>query len=289
MTNGSKPIAGVIGWPISHSRSPLMHNIWLKTYGINGTYVPVETAPEDLAHSINLLKDKGFRGVNVTVPHKEAVFDLVTAKDEAARTIGAVNTLLFEPAGLLKGLNTDAAGFVASLKGSAGVAWTQGPAVVLGAGGAARAIVYGLLEAGVQEVFVVNRTVSRAEVLARDLSGKSDHKGQWVKPHPWTSLGTLMKNCALLVNATSLGLEGGAPLEIDLDPLSPGALVTDIVYAPLETPLLREAKSKGHVVVDGLGMLIHQARFAFEAWFDILPDASPDIRAVLEADLKKSI
>lgn len=279
---GEKIIAGVIGTPIKHSRSPLMHNRWLSAHGIEGIYAPIEIAPGDLETRLAALAAEGLRGVNVTIPHKEVVFALVDERDQAARKIGAVNTVIFRKNGRTLGINTDARGFATSLQ-SATAPWAGGPAMVLGAGGAARGVVYGLIEAGVPEIRIVNRTLERAEVIAKDLSGL----GASLIPLPWDKLSEQMNDLSLLVNATSLGLAGGQPLELDLAPLKPGALVTDIVYAPLETDLLRAAKMAGHETVDGLGMLIHQARFAFEAWFGILPEADSGLRAVLEADLEK--
>lgn len=274
-------VAGVIGYPIKHSRSPLMHNRWLADHGIEGTYVPIEIAPEDLETRLVVLAADGLKGMNVTIPHKEAIFALAADLDEAARNIGAVNTVIFRNSGVFLGINTDAKGFVANLE-AARTDWKTGPALVLGAGGAARAVVYGLVQAGVRDIRIANRTRGRAETLARDLAAPG-HRLQVID---WDTISTQMGDLSLLVNATSLGLEGGHPLELDLAPLRPGALVTDIVYAPLETPLLQGAKSQGFETIDGLGMLIHQARFAFEAWFGILPEADAALRAALEDDLK---
>lgn len=276
-----KIIAGVIGTPIKHSRSPLMHNHWLRAHGLEGTYAAIEVAPDELEARLAALAADGLKGVNVTIPHKEAVFALAAERDQAAQKIGAVNTVIFRKSGGFLGINTDAPGFVASLQ-AATAPWAGGPAMVLGAGGAARGVVYGLIEAGVREIRIVNRTLKRAEALARDMGDL----GATLTPLPWDKISEQMIDLALLVNATSLGLAGGRPLELDLSPLAPGALVTDIVYAPLETDLLRAAKRVGHETVDGLGMLIHQARFAFEAWFGILPEADAGLRAALEKDLQ---
>ncbi len=277
-----KIIAGVIGTPIKHSRSPLMHNHWLRAHGLKGTYAAIEVAPDELEPRLAALAAEGLRGVNVTIPHKEAVFALATERDQAAQKIGAVNTVIFRKSGGFLGINTDAPGFAASLQAAA-APWAGGPAMVLGAGGAARGVVYGLIEAGVREIRIVNRTLERAEALARDMGGL----GASLIPLPWDKISEQMIDLALLVNATSLGLAGGRPLDLDVTLLAPGALVTDIVYAPLETDLLRAAKRAGHETVDGLGMLIHQARFAFEAWFGILPEANAGLRAALEKDLQK--
>lgn len=274
-------VAGVIGYPIKHSRSPLMHNRWLAHHGITGRYVPIEIAPAELEARLAGLAADGLRGVNVTIPHKEAIFALAAERDEAATQIGAVNTVIFRKSGGFLGINTDARGFIANLE-TAQTSWKSGPALVLGAGGAARAVVYGLCQAGVREIRIANRTRQRAEDLARDLSDA----GCRLTVIDWDTISTQMTGCTLLVNATSLGLTGGQPLELDLAPLNAAALVTDVVYAPLETDLLFAAKARGLETLDGLGMLIHQARFAFEAWFGILPEADAALRAALEEDLK---
>jgi shikimate dehydrogenase len=278
-------VAGVIGYPIKHSRSPLMHNRWLAEHKIIGTYAAIEIAPENLEARLTALASEGLRGINVTIPHKEAIFALAqnpgSGCDDAAIKIGAVNTVIFQKTGGFIGINTDAKGFIANLA-AARSPWKSGPALVLGAGGAARAVVYGLIEAGVRHIRIANRTASRAQTLVRDLAAP----GHSLVQVGWDTISTQMKDAALLVNTTSLGLEGGAPLDLDLAPLASGALVTDIVYAPLQTPLLKDAGARGLETIDGLGMLIHQARFAFEAWFGILPEASAGLRAALEEDLK---
>lgn len=280
-SSANKIVAGVIGYPIRHSRSPIMHNRWLRSHGIEGTYEPIEIAPTDLEARLALLGQEGLRGINVTIPHKEKVFALAARRDEAAEKIGAVNTVIFRKNGGFLGINTDAKGFIASL-GEAKTRWQEGPALVLGAGGAARAVVYGLAGAGVPEIRIVNRTLERADALANDLS----HRGTRLVVCPWENVCEQMKDVELLVNATSLGLESAPPLDLDLDTLQESALVTDIVYSPLETKLLKAARTRGHETVDGLGMLIHQARFAFEAWFGILPEVNAGLRAALEDDLK---
>lgn len=283
---GVPVVAGVIGYPIKHSRSPLMHTRWLADHGIEGTYVPIEIAPEELEARLAGLAADGLRGINVTIPHKEAIFALAQSggneSDDAAQKIGAVNTVVFRNSGGFLGTNTDAKGFIANLETARGD-WKSGPALVLGAGGAARAVVYGLMQAGVSEIRIANRTRGRAETLASDLAAP----GHQLQVIDWEAISTQMGDLTLLVNATSLGLEGGHPLELDLAPLKTGALVTDIVYAPLETQLLHDARVRGFETIDGLGMLIHQARFAFEAWFGILPRADAALRAALEDDLKK--
>lgn len=277
------PIAGVIGWPIGHSRSPLMHNHWLAEAGIEGRYVALGIPPEDLEGELKVLIKKGFRGLNVTIPHKSAVRAAMDRLDEAARIIGAVNTIIIEPDGSLEGRNTDAAGFIENLA-QARTEWRARSALVLGAGGAARAVVYGLARAGVEEIVIANRTRARAEAIAADLAGL----GARVLVAEWETIRERMKGASLLVNTTSLGMTGAPPLTLDLTPLPADALVTDIVYAPLETELLAAARARGLETVDGLGMLIHQARFAFEAWFGTRPAASAELRDALVEDLKRT-
>ena len=271
------PRAFVVGHPIAHSRSPMIHGFWLRRYGIEGRYEKIDVAPEHLTDFVKTLREAGFVGGNVTVPHKTAILDLAEA-DQAARAIGAANTLWFEGDRLRAG-NTDAAGFLANLDSQA-PGWGDGGgrAVVLGAGGAARAVVYALLGRGFG-VDVANRTPVKAEALVRAF-------GPSVSARAWAELPHLLSKADLLVNTTSLGMTGQPPLRLDLAPLPARAVVTDIVYAPLETELLRQARAGGHRVVDGLGMLLHQAVPGFSRWFGIEPAVTPDLRALLEADLK---
>lgn len=277
------PVAGVIGWPIGHSRSPLIHNFWLRKSGLKGSYVPIAIPPEALEEEVNRLKQQGFSGFNVTIPHKEAIFALVDEKDEAATAIGAVNTVALKSDGTLRGLNTDGLGFIENIS-STKTNWKTGTACVIGAGGAARAIVYGLAKAGAPRIEVFNRTEERAQNLVADFQDL----GTEVVALPMKTLSERMKDASLLVNTTSLGMTGEPPLDLDLTALSQDALVTDIVYVPLETALLKSARERGNEVVDGLGMLIHQARFAFKAWFDVMPEASREVRDLLVVDLEKS-
>lgn len=274
---GAARLAGVLGWPVAHSRSPQLHGHWLETYGIDGAYVPLPVRPEHFGTAVRALANLGFRGANVTIPHKEAAFSLCDEVSPLARRLGAVNTLIFRE-GRLHGDNTDGYGFLENLKQGVPL-WRvdAGPVVVLGAGGAARAIVASLLDAGAPEVRLLNRTLERAEGLAAELEGP-------IAVNSWGRWKEACAGAALLVNTTSLGMKGQPPLEIDLAALPRDALVTDIVYTPLETSLLAEARARGNAVVDGLGMLLHQARPGFEAWFGVAPQVTPALRrAVLEA------
>ncbi len=272
MTAHSIPLAAVIGHPITHSKSPRLHGYWLRKYGIDGHYVPMDVAPDDLGVVIRAMPKMGFVGANVTIPHKEAVMPFVDQLSESARAIGAVNTLVFTTDGTILGDNTDGYGFVENLRQGA-PDWqpVAGPAMVLGAGGAARAIVYALLQAGVPRVLVSNRTKTRAERLRADF-------GAQVEVVDWDEAAQAFENVSALVNTTSLGMFGKAPLEISLDALSPTTTVTDIVYNPLETDLLCQARAKGCQTVDGLGMLLHQAVPGFEAWFGTRPEVDAGLR-----------
>lgn len=275
--SGAARLAGVLGWPVAHSRSPQLHGHWLAHYGIDGAYVPLAVRPEDLETAVRALVALGFRGANVTIPHKEAVLALCDSLSPRAERIGAVNTLLFGAEGIA-GDNTDGFGFLANLRQEA-PAWKPagGPAVVLGAGGAARAILVALLDAGVPVVRLLNRTRARAETLAAELGGA-------IEVVDWEARHAALDGANLLANTTALGMTGKAPLELDLAQLPSAALVTDIVYAPLETPLLADAKQRGNRTVDGLGMLLHQARPGFQSWFGVEPEVTPALRqAVLEA------
>jgi shikimate dehydrogenase len=274
-------IAGIVGWPVGHSRSPRLHGFWLDHYGIDGAYIPLPIAPEHLSGAIAALPRFGFRGANVTVPHKEAVARLCDAVDPIAERIGAVNTLVIGEGGDIRGANTDAFGFAESVRAAVGGV-PAGPAAVLGAGGAARAVVAALAEAGCADIRLVNRTEERARVLA-------DRFGSAVRPLAWSDAAAALDGAAFLVNTTSLGMIGQPPPPLGLDPLPKQAVVADIVYAPLRTALLARAAARGNPIVDGLGMLIHQARPGFEAWFGVRPDADAvkAVRAVLEDDLNR--
>jgi shikimate dehydrogenase len=285
--SGKARLAGVMAWPVKHSRSPLLHGYWLEHYGIDGAYVPLAVAPEHFAQALRALGLMGFAGVNVTLPHKEAALQAVDEATATAQRIGAVNTVTMRPDGSLLGDNTDAFGFIENLRQSVpGWQPEAGPALLIGAGGTARAVAVALLEAGVPEITIVNRTASRAEALALKL-GTLELGGQ-IKVGLWLDRARLLGRAALLVNTSSLGLAGGPALELDLAALAPRAIVADVVYTPLQTPLLRDAADRDNPVVDGLGMLLHQARPGFGAWFGVAPEVSPELRALLVADIAGS-
>jgi shikimate dehydrogenase len=270
--------AFVVGHPIAHSRSPLIHGHWLAEHGIAGSYERLDVAPADFADFLHALPASGFAGGNVTIPHKEAAFALADELTPRARAIGAVNTLVVRE-GRLLGDNTDAPGFCAHLDHGLGADWPgRGTAVILGAGGAARAIVVGLAERGVRRILVANRTPARAEAVAALAPGVAEALA-------WDDLPAAMAGAGLLVNTTSLGMKGQPPLDLDLAPLPAGAAVADIVYAPLETPLLAAARARGLAAVDGLGMLLHQAVPGFAAWFGVRPAVTPALRDRIVADL----
>lgn len=268
-------VAGVVGWPVSHSRSPLLHGHWLRAYGIAGAYVPLPVRPGDLPAALRGLAALGLRGCNVTLPHKEQAARLMDTLDPAAARLGAVNLVTVGADGALHGANTDGAGFIASVA-ELHPAWRAdaGPAVVLGAGGAARAIVAALLGAGAPEVRLLNRTRARADMLAAELGGTV---------LDWDARTDALRGAALLVNTTTQGMAGQPALDLDLAALPTQAVVCDIVYVPLETALLAAARARGNPVVPGLGMLLHQARPAFAAWFGIWPEVTPELRAEIEA------
>ncbi len=261
-----------MGWPVSHSRSPRLHGYWLDLHGIDGGYIPLAVPPDRLAEAIRGLTAVGFRGANVTVPHKEAARHLVDTVDPTAERIGAVNTIVVNDDGRLVGSNTDAFGFIESLN-EAGVAAavSEGPSVVLGAGGAARAVVAALVDAGAPENRLVNRTVERAKALVQDIGGP-------IRVIDWSMASASLAEAAFVVNTTSLGMTGQASLDMRLDTLPIEAVVTDLVYNPLETELLAAARERGNRVVDGLGMLLHQARPGFSAWFGVMPAVTADLR-----------
>lgn len=280
--SGSARLAGVIGWPVAHSRSPRLHGYWLERYKIDGAYVPLAVQPSQVAQALRMLGAMGFRGVNVTVPHKEAALTAVDVIDPVARRIGAINTITMEADGSLRGSNTDGAGFLAHLRASA-PGWTvAGAAVVVGAGGAARAIVAALADVGIPEIRVVNRTRERAEELARSLDGATDGS---IKVMPWIARNGALDGASLVVNTTTLGMTGQPALDLDLAALPKSACAFDCVYTPLETPLLAAARARGLAAVDGLGMLIHQARPGFEAWFGVAPELDDGLRRFLAEGL----
>ena len=272
------PLAGVIGHPVAHSRSPALHGYWLKRYGIKGHYIPMDIGQADLAEALKFLPKLGFVGLNVTIPHKETALQLADVVTDRAALIGAANTLIFRKDGTIYADNTDGAGFMTNLRQNA-PAWVpqSGPAAILGAGGAARAVVAALFEVGVPEIRVANRTKPRAEALRADFGAK-------LTVYDWTQAGQMLDGAALVVNTTSLGMSGKPDFNVSLAALERRAVVTDVVYTPLRTPLLIAAEARGCTTVDGLGMLLHQAAPGFERWFDHRPDVDEATRtAVLSA------
>ncbi len=276
--SGKARLAGVLGWPVSHSLSPRLHGYWLQRYGIDGAYLPLGAPPASLEGVVRALVDLGFRGFNVTLPHKEPLLALCDEVTPEAHRIGAVNTVVID-GDRLQGGNSDAFGFAENLCTEA-AAWRpeSGPAVVIGAGGAARAVIAALQDLGVTEVRLANRTEARAADLAAALAAPQRPPIRLV---PWAEREEAQAGAGVLVNTTSLGMAGQPALDLTLDALPAEALVTDIVYAPLETPLLAAARARGNPVVDGLGMLLHQARPGFEAWFGRAPEVTAEVRAFL--------
>jgi shikimate dehydrogenase len=271
--------ACVIGWPIEHSRSPLIHGHWLETYGIAGSYTKIAVRPEEAAGFLRSMAEKGFAGCNVTLPHKETAHSVAAERTAAARAMGAANTLWFEGGRLLAD-NTDCAAFMEHLRASVPDLDLNNKLVaLLGAGGAARALIFAFLEAGAAEVRVFNRTRERAEAVAR-------YFGARVKAHDWERRVDASREAALLVNATSLGMKGAGALDMDVSRLDDRCVVADIVYVPLLTPLLAAAAARGLVTVDGLGMFLHQAVPGFEKWFGVRPAVTDELRALVVADIE---
>jgi shikimate dehydrogenase len=270
-------LAGVMGDPVMHSRSPKLHNYWLAKYGLTGAYVPLAVTPEHLRAALRALPALGFLGCNLTIPHKEAALEIVDKVDPLARRIGAVNCVVVAADGSLEGRNHDAFGYIESVR-EAEPAWRAdlGPIVVVGAGGGARAVLVGLIDQGAREIRLVNRTSMRSKALARELGGP-------IIALSWEERAAALEGAAMLVNATNQGMVGEAALDVALDRLPVSALVSDIVYIPRETPLLAAARKRGNRTVNGLGMLLHQARPAFHAWFGIMPEVTPELRAMIEA------
>jgi shikimate dehydrogenase len=277
MTSGTKsPAACLIGWPAAHSRSPLIHHYWLRTLGIAGGYVIEAVPPDEFQDFVFRLSLRGFVGANVTIPHKERALSL-SKPDARARAVGAANTLWFAD-GELCSTNTDVEGFINNLDASAPGWDTCEDALVLGAGGSSRAVVFGLLDRGIKRVHLANRTIERARALA-------DQFGAKIVPVAWEALGDLLPRAGLLVNTTSLGMKGQPPLELDVGLLPSHAVVADLVYVPLDTPLLTASRARGLKTADGLGMLLHQAVRGFELWFGQRPEVTAELRALVEADL----
>jgi shikimate dehydrogenase len=271
--------ACVVGWPIKHSRSPLIHNYWLKLYGIAGNYTKEAVEPDRIESFLRNLSANGFMGCNVTLPHKEIAYKMAARRDATADIVKAANTLWYEN-GVLCASNTDIYGFLHSLDNQS-PGWDRIglPAALLGAGGAARGIIKGLFDRGFQSVRIANRTRERAETLAREFGAK-------VSVFAWEDRAEMLIDCGLLVNTTNLGMKGSEPLEIDLSEFSIPGVVCDIVYSPLETDLLRRAREAGFHIADGLGMLLHQAVPGFEKWFGVRPEVTPELRALVVADLE---
>jgi len=279
MSKAIKKRAGIVGWPISQSLSPTMHAHWMAQYGIDAEYLPLGVPPEEFSERIVSLSESGFAGVNVTIPHKQAAYSLSSTLDADARAAGAVNLLIFQNE-KIHGRNTDVSGFSAALNDSLGEgAARNGPVVLLGAGGAARAVVIALVKNGAKEIRILNRTCARAEGLAKAVEGAR------IKVFEWGDWLPAFADAGLLVNTTSLGMVGKEPLDIALEALPAETAVADIVYNPHKTALLRKASAQGLRTMDGLGMLMHQAAPAFAAWFGITPIVTRELRMVLEAKL----
>jgi shikimate dehydrogenase len=270
-------LAGIIGMPVAHSRSPTIHNFWLNAHGIRGAYVPLAVKPERLNDALPGLVALGFRGCNVTMPHKQTAMLLLHRVNETARRIGAVNTIVVEENGTLSGFNNDGNGFVQSLR-DAKPDWRadEGPILLLGAGAASRAVVVALLENGARQILIANRTAEKAQAVATEF-------GPTVSAVGWADRNAAMAGTALLVNCTDRGMIGKPALDVDLARVVPTTLVADLIYTPLETPFLAEARLRGCVTVNGLGLLLNQARLAFKAWFGVLPDVTPELLKAIEA------
>jgi shikimate dehydrogenase len=273
----SYKLAGVMGWPVAHSRSPVIHSHWIAEHGLHGAYVLLPVRPESIETALRSLPVLGFAGCNLTIPHKVSALTVVDRLDGLAQRIGAVNTIVVEADGSLSGRNTDALGYIQSLR-DANPDWRAdtGPVVVLGAGGAARAVIVGLMDSGATDIRLTNRSWAKAHDMAQEF-------GAPVHAIPWEDRHELLSGAALLVNTTNQGMHGEPALDLRLDQLPAQALVSDIIYAPLETPLLEAARQRGHVTVNGLGMLLNQARPAFAAWFGVQPEVSPSLITKVQA------
>src|SRR5436309_4344470 len=268
-------LAGVMGWPVMHSRSPMLHNYWFKQHDLAGTYVPLAIRPEGLAAALRALRALGFAGCNLTIPHKEEAMTVVEEVDGLARSIGAISCVVVRPDGALAGTNNDCYGFIQNVRQEQpGWRVDAGPIVVVGAGGGSRAVCYGLAEAGAKEIRLVNRTFERAKKMAEDFAGP-------IKALPWEQRHEVLDGAAMVVNTTNQGMLGQSPLDIKLDKLPARALAVDIIYIPLETPFLRAARERGNTTINGLGMLLHQGRPAWRAWFGIEITVTAELRAMM--------
>ena len=272
-------LAGVMGWPVMHSRSPMIHNHWMDKHGLKGRYVPLAIRPDGLAAALRALPALGFSGCNVTIPHKQMALEIVDEVDDSARAMGAISCVTVRPDGSLLGSNNDAYGFIRNLRQQQPL-WRPeaGPAVVLGAGGGARAVCRGLLQAGVPEIRLVNRTLARAQQVAQALA-------PGISAWDWADRHAALESAALVVNTTSLGMVGQGELDVSLEHLPRQAIAADIVYIPLLTPFLAAARARGNPTVDGLGMLLQQGPLAWKAWFGIEPEVTPELRQLVEASL----
>jgi shikimate dehydrogenase len=280
MTANAFGLVGVIGWPIAQSRSPILHNYWIAKYKLDGRYVPLAVEPDRLTDAVHGLRGLGFRGCNVTMPHKQTIMPLLDNVTDTARRIGAVSTVVIDEDRKMSGTNNDGNGYINSLLEVA-PDWKpdSGPIAILGAGGAARAVLVALIERGAKEIRLINRTLEHAERIAAEF-------GAPVKVVPWERRSDVIEDVALLTNATNQGMTGKPTLDMSLERLSKQALVSDLIYVPPETQFLEGARKRGNVTVNGLGMLMHQARPAFKAWFGVMPDITPDLRATIEATFK---
>jgi shikimate dehydrogenase len=273
-------LAGVMGWPVMHSRSPLLHNYWFERHALAGTYVPLAITPEGLSAALHALHPLGFSGCNLTIPHKQHAMTIVDEVDTVAIRIGAISCVIVRPDGSLFGSNNDCYGFIHNLRQEQpGWRAEGGPIVVLGAGGGARAVCYGLLQEGAKVIRLVNRTWARAKGIAAEF-------GDTIEALPWEDRHDALEGAAMVVNATSQGMSGQAALDIRLDKLSRSALAADIIYTPLETPFLAAARKRGNRTLNGLGMLLHQGRPAWKAWFGIEPAVTPELRSLMERSIE---
>ncbi len=272
-------LAGVMGWPVMHSRSPLLHNYWFKHHNLAGTYVPLAIRPADLGPALRALHPLGFAGCNLTLPHKQEALTIVDEVDTLAKSVGAISCVVVRPDGSLAGTNNDCYGFIHSIRQEQpGWRADSGPSVVIGGGGGARAVCYSLAQAGAREIRLVNRTFARAKTIVGDFGGP-------LKVLPWEQRHEALYDAAMVVNTTSQGMAGQSPLDIELDKLPARALAVDIIYTPLETPFLASARKRGNPTVNGLGMLLHQGRPSWKAWFGIEPEVTAELRAAMEKSI----